>query len=121
MKRRSQAGWIGEDDVSVSMEPPLIGRRFSMDISEEVLAQIGARALEYAVEKLGQYVAHEHLPDIQHAVHSLLMDHSWIQPIIEDELRRSVREFVLSLWSDEEKRAQRDWFDLFTMKLRPEK
>jgi hypothetical protein len=100
------------------MEPPLIGRRFSMIVSEEMLAQIGARGLEHAAERLGQEVAYRHQGDIQKAVDRYLFDGSWLRPIIEDELRRMAREFVLSLWSDDEKKNLRDWFDVFTAKCR---
>jgi len=114
-----KTGWIGEDDVHVSStQTPMVGRRFSMDINEDLLAQVGARALEHAIEKLGQHVAYEHLGDIQRAVDACLMDKAWIQPILEDELRRCTRDFVLSLWSDDEKKAQREWFDVFTNKFK---
>jgi hypothetical protein len=67
---------------------------------------------------MGRAVAYARQSEVLLAVDRLLMDHAWVQPIIEQELRRAVREFVLALWSDDEKKAMREWFDLFTMKCR---
>jgi len=113
----SKVQW-GEDlDASVSLRPRM-GRRLSMDVSEEALAQIGARGLEHATKRLSQEIVHLHAADIQRTIDGLLMDRSWAEPIIEDELRRGVRAFISSLWSDEEKKAQRDWFDVFACELK---
>ena len=97
---KSAGGWRGNDDVRVSSAPdgPLVGRRFAMDVSEAMLAQIGARGLEQAVDQLGRAIAYEHRDDIQRTVQSYLMDRAWAQPIIEEELRRAVREFVRELF-----------------------
>lgn len=114
-----RGGWVHDEDMAVSLKPNFpVGQRFSMDINEAVLRQLGARALEHAAERLGQHVAHEHIGDIQQAVDRYLFDGSWVKPIIEEEIRRAAREFVLALWSDDEKKAMRDWFDLFTATIR---
>ena len=115
MRRRTN--WIGEDDVSLKIEPPLIGRRFTMDVSENVLAQFGAEAIKHCVERLGQEVAYRHQDEIHRMVAAAILDKAWALPIIEQELRRACREMVLSLWSDDEKKNLRDWFDLFTASL----
>lgn len=115
----NRSGWIADEDVNVSsVKTPRIGRRYSMDVDESVLAQIGARALEHAIQRLGEHVAYEHQHEIHSAVSTLVHDIAWAKPIIEQEMRRAVREMVLSLWSDDEKQNLRDWFDLFTAKVR---
>lgn len=115
--QRKQTSWVSTEDAALNIEPPIIGRRFSMDINEEVLLQIGTRALESAVDTLGRHIAYEHRGDIQAAIDRYLFDASWVKPIIEDEMRRAAREFVMALWSDEEKQNLRDWFDVFAGKL----
>lgn len=116
-KRHTQ--WIAEgDDMRLSLTPPPMGRRFSMDINETVLLQLGARALEAAVEQLGRHVAYEHQHEIHAVVAEVLLDRAWALPIIEEELREAARAMVLSLWSDDEKKNLRDWFDVFAGKLK---
>ena len=116
---RSKRHWIGEDEVQVDVtKGPRGGRRITMDVDETVLSQLGARVIEHAVETLGREFVYRHGPAIEAAVYSTLHDHRTLQPLIEQELRRAVREFILGLWSDEEKKNLRDWFDLFTQKCR---
>jgi len=91
-----------------------------MDIDEAVLAQIGARALEHMIQRLGEQVAYEHQHEIHTAVSTLVHDIAWAKPIIEQEMRRAVREMVFSLWSDDEKQHLREWFDVFTANVRGE-
>ena len=109
------SGWIadGDVDVSLSERTPQYGRRLAMDINESVLVQIGSRALEEATKRLGAEAAYEHQHEISGLVATLLLDAEWIKPIIEQEVRQAARQMMLSLWSDEEKKAQREWFDLF--------
>lgn len=117
----NRGGWIADDDVNVSsIKTPPVGRRYSMDVSELVLAQVGARALEHAIQRLGEHVAYEHQDEIQRVVSAAVLDRAWALPIIEEEMRRAVREMVFSLWSDDEKKNLRDWFDVFTAKVRGE-
>lgn len=106
--------WIGDSDL-ISQQPKM-ARRFYVDISEEALAQMGARVVEAAVDQLGRTVPHLYAHEIQAAVDKLLFDFDWLKPILENEVRRATRDFVLSLWSDDEKKALRDWFDVFTAK-----
>lgn len=115
---KGKSTWLKEDDVNISSTTLThrVARRFSMDVDEQVLAQIGARALESAVDALGRHVAYEHEGDIRQAVDKFLFDGTWVKPILEQEIRRAAREFVLALWSDEEKKDLRDWFDVFTAK-----
>lgn len=92
--RPARSGWIRDADVSISTEPQAIGRRFNMDVNEVVLAQMGKHALEAAVEQLGQHVAYEHQHEIHTLVATALLDKAWALPIIEDEMRRCVRELL---------------------------
>lgn len=114
------SGWIGEEDVRAGrqLDPPRRGTRYHVDLSDDAIAQFGARVVESAIEQLGKSIPYNHQPEIQRAVDALLFDRAWLEPIIEAEVRQCVREFVMSLWSDDERKAQRDWFDLFAAKLK---
>lgn len=118
MPRKTTTVWAEPEDLSFRMEGPKYGQRFVMNVSEDLLAKVGERALLHATESLAQLAVYQHQRELQEAVDKLLFDSTWLKPIIEHELRRCVREFVLSLWSDEEKKNQRDWFDLFAEKLK---
>lgn len=107
--------WLGDEDVNVSITSPL-GRRISMTVSEAALAQFGAEVVKQAVKRMGAELPHLYAAEIQRAVDQLLFDKGWLVPIIENEVRRATRDFVLSLWNDEEKKNLRDWFDVFTAK-----
>jgi hypothetical protein len=110
--------WMEDDAASVAIAPP-IGRRFSMIIDEAALAQMGSRVVEAAIDQLGRTVPHVYASEIQTAVDRLLFDRAWLEPILENEIRRCAREFILSLWSDDEKKNLRDWFDVFTANIQP--
>jgi hypothetical protein len=114
--RPKSGGWINAEDIDLQIrsEPRVGVRSVSMVIDEAVLAQIGAKAFEAAVEQYGKHVAYEHMDRIQGLVVNLLLDKTWLMPIVENELRRATRDMVLSLWNNDEKKAMRDWFDVFT-------
>jgi hypothetical protein len=119
--RPKPTAWLTDDDVQVSMDRlrgPRIGRRLSMDIDEIALAQFSARAVEHATKVLAEHIAARMQPDIERAVYERLHDIKWMQQVVESEMRRTVRDFVMSLWSDDEKKNLRDWFDLFTAQCR---
>lgn len=117
MRRKLKPSFVSSEDVEVRFDPPKVGRAAAtMIVSEEVLSQIGARAVEAAVDEMGKVAVYAHQGEIETAVRHVLHDHDWIKPIIENELRRATRDFVLSLWSDDEKKNLRDWFDIFTAK-----
>lgn len=120
MRRSRSPVWDDSDHVATQFEPPLTGRKFSMFVSEELLAQFGQRAMEEATKHLGQHIVYEHQGTIDAVVSRVLLDPEFMKPIIEQELRRAVRNMVLSLWNDEEKKNLRDWFDLFTAKCQEE-
>lgn len=96
MRRRAQ--WVGADDVNMTTTPPLCGRRFTMDVSDVALSQMGARVIEHAIERLGQEVPYRYVVEIQQTVVRLLDDREWARPIIEEELRRGVRAYVKDLF-----------------------
>lgn len=120
MRPKDRTQWVADDDVMVRqrLDPPRVGRNVEVVVSEVILEQIGARALEHAVERAGHQFAYEHQHEIHEACSKLLLDAEWIKPILEDELRQAAREMVLSLWSGEEKAALRSWFDLLTAKAK---
>ena len=110
-----------DPDVKVSSAPFREGRRYNMDVSNALLAQCGEIALREAAAQLGRAIAYEQ----QNRLHSLVVDTlvndpAWVKSIIEQELRKAARAMVHSLWSDDEKKALRDWFDLFTSSYPPQ-
>lgn len=76
-------------------------RRFSLDIAEDALAQMGPMAVEHIAKQLAENVVHRHQGDIENAVHSYLTDRAWAEPIIRDAIYRAVREFVGDLLGPE--------------------
>jgi hypothetical protein len=96
MRQRTQTRWIADDDVQIMSMPPM-GTRFFMDVNDEVLAKFGARALEHAIQRLGESIAYQHQPEIQTAVNAALYDHAWVRPIIEQEIRESVRDYIYGM------------------------
>jgi len=81
--RDPRAAWIGEGDLQLSAtDLPRIGRRFNLDIAEDVLARIPAEGLAAAVDDLGRRVAYRYEEDIQRVVHSFILDREWAEPII---------------------------------------
>lgn len=89
-----------------------------MIVNERLLSErLAPHVLEEATKQLGHVVVYEHQADIMRAVDKLLMDGEWLKPIVENEMRNCVRQFALSLWTSEERAAQREWFDLFAEKL----
>lgn len=100
----TRANWIGEDDVAASATKlPNYGRRFSMDVAEEVLGRMGREMLPHIAQRLAERVVHEHSAAIQKTVLDYLGDRAWAAPIIEDELRKTVRRFAFDLLSTADK------------------
>ena len=43
--------WISNDDVRFTPDSPRMGTRFYLDVSDEVLARIGAEGVAHAVQR----------------------------------------------------------------------
>ena len=98
------ASMIAEDDVAASVTTlsGRVGRRFSLDIDEEVLAKMGAMATEHIAGELGKQVAYRHQHLIEAAVSSYLTDRAWAEPIIRAAIRESVNRIVFDMLSSAE-------------------
>ena len=86
--------WISDDDVRFTTDAPRMGTRFYLDVSDEALARIGAEGVAHAVQRLGEAIAFEHRADITRAVHDILLDREWAEPIIRDEISKNVRRIM---------------------------
>ena len=107
-----------DPDVKMSHASFREGRRYSMDVSNELLAQCGEMAIKEAASQLGRHIAYEEQSRLHSLVVNTLVENpEWVKAVIEQELRKAARAMVLSLWSDDEKKALRDWFDLFTASI----
>lgn len=89
---------FGEFDVAAAMTPTTrYARRFTMDVSEDALANMGRQAMPHIALQIAERAVHEHAPLIQNTVSDYLADRAWAAPIIEDELRKTVRRFAFDL------------------------
>lgn len=96
MERNGLPTMGDEHDVAVAV-PPLVGQRFTMDVSEERLARMGREGIAHAVETLSRTVVYENEPAIRRAIESYLTDRKWAEPIIRQAIRDAVREFVFGM------------------------
>jgi hypothetical protein len=76
-----------------------LGRRFSMDVAEEALRDMGPMALTHVVKSLAEIVVQRHSHDIERVVHSYIDDRKWAEPIIRDAIYRAVQQFVRETFS----------------------
>lgn len=87
---------FGPDELEASItKMPNYARRFSMDVSEDTLAKIGSEAVPFFAAEIAKRIAYQHQDKIASAVNSFLMDaqyRPWVQIIIEDEVRKAVKE-----------------------------
>lgn len=97
--------WLGDEDVSAMVTPPF-ARRISMDVSELAIAQMGARVVEHAIERLGETLPSLYAGDIQRTVDAFLCDRAWAEPIIRAELERCVREFARELFTEDDTKSR---------------
>ena len=92
----SRAEWITADDMAVhaTMDSTRYARRFSLDIAEDALREIGPATVRHIAQKLAESVVHRHQSEIENAVHSYLRDRAWAEPIIRKAIEDSVQRFV---------------------------
>ena len=90
---------LGTDDVAASINGPNMryARRFSLDVAEEALRDLGRKAIPMVAGRLAEQIAHEHHAEIQHVVHSYILDRAWAEPLIREEIRRTVRAVITEM------------------------
>jgi len=95
------ASFIADDDVAASVTAtPRYARRFSMDVAEEALAQMGPRAIGFVAQRLAENVVYRHQDAIERAVYSYLNNPAWAEPVIRDAIYRAVAQFARELFDD---------------------
>lgn len=94
--------FIGEDEIAFSLDnlPGRFGRRFTMDIEEEVFRRMGQEGVAYAMESLSKQVVYENQHAIRSAVESFLHDREWAEPVIRQAIRDNVREIIRDMFDD---------------------
>lgn len=96
----SRPSMLAEDDVAASItKMPKFARRFSLDVAEDALAQMGREMLPHIALRIAERAVHhpEQQAKIVNAVATYLDDPSWVAPIIEDELRKTIRRFAYDM------------------------
>jgi hypothetical protein len=76
------------------------GRRFTVDVSHEVVADLKGEAGRLAVSRLTEAVVHYHSDAIRDAVHSIILDREWAEPVIREEIARAVRSVVADMFHE---------------------
>lgn len=91
------------DDVaaSVTTDRTRYARRFSMDVAEDALRQMGPMALNHITKELAESVVRRHSADIERVVYSYINDRAWAEPIIRDAIYRAVAQFARELFAKE--------------------
>jgi len=90
----SRSAFVGAGDVAVSAQPYSrmnVGRRFSFDVSEEVLSKIGRYALEQAIVNMAESVANMHRHQVEQAFFAALTDKTnreWMEPLLREALTK---------------------------------
>lgn len=93
---RQTAKMFAPEDVAACIERgPSFATRFSLDVAEEALAQMGREAMPFIVEKLAEGTIHREGHVIEAAVRDQLYNkREWLEKIIEDETRKVVQSFM---------------------------
>ena len=88
--------WIAADDVMASAHrsPGRAGIEFTLTVAEEVLPQIAREVIPHVAERLAEQVVYRHQAEIESAVHSFILDRAWAEPIIRDEISKTVRAII---------------------------
>ena len=119
--QRTRVPFSRNDPSVIVTAGPRVGERFSVNVDidegcwrdELFAAEVLKEAIHYAITA----ILREKQPELQSLIMKWIMDASFVKSIVEQELRQAAREMVLSLWSDEEKKNLRDWFERFTNNL----
>ena len=89
-----------EDVRSGYAGPCPTGRRFTLDVADEMLAQGARQALAYAFDNLCQKVAWEQRPALENEVRTLISGkerRDEIDALVKDVVRETVREWILDV------------------------
>lgn len=91
---------ILDDELAIGVKNiPAIGTRFSMDVSDDALRRLGREAVAHSVVTLAEVTVHRHGREIQNAVHEFILNKEWALPIIEDEIRKTVRQMIVDMFT----------------------
>lgn len=86
--------FIGNDDIAPHItRMPKYARRFSMDVAEDALAQMGQQAIPIIAEKLAERIVHHHYADLDRVIGDFLADASVTRPIMREEFRKASKRF----------------------------
>lgn len=89
-------------ELSATSVPGKVGKRFSMVVDELVLMKAPRAAVVHALERLGEQVACPMQREVEQRVGEILADRAWLRPIVEDEIRKTVRAHILSIFAPPE-------------------
>ena len=97
---KQEPAMFTKGDVAAAIQKTKIGVRFSLDVTEEALANMGREVMPFVVQKLAEGTIHRERHVIQAAVHELLYTkREWLEKIVEDETRQMVRSFMTDTMS----------------------
>jgi hypothetical protein len=93
------AGILSADDVqAAAMRLPSVGVRFSMDVAEDALARMGREAIPHIALDIAKRVVYDNQDLIRSVITDYLRNREWCEPIIEDEIRKTVRAHVRGMF-----------------------
>lgn len=91
---QERPSFIGNDDIAAHItRSPKYARRFSMDIAEDALAQMGQSAIPVVAEELAKRIVHERYAELDAAILAFLRDESITRPIMLEEFRKAAKHF----------------------------
>lgn len=94
--------FIADDEIAATItKQPNYARRFSMDVSEEALAQMGQRVIPVVAEDIAKRAVWNHQADIERAVYSYINNPEWAEPIIRAAIFAAVLQFVRETFGPE--------------------
>ena len=95
---RPMASIIRPDDVQAHLpQPTPMGRRYSVDISEELLSKGAREGLAYAFDDLCKHVARAQRPMLENEARAWMSkpeNREWIKSLVQDAILREVHEFM---------------------------
>ena len=95
---RPMASIIRSDDVQAHLpQSTPMGRRYSVDISEELLSKGAREGLAYAFDDLCKSVARDHRPMLENEARAWMSkpeNREWIRLLVQDAILHEVHEFM---------------------------
>ncbi len=85
------------DDVAAVCEPAPMGRRYSLDVSEQALAEGGRELLAHAMQGLCENIAREQRPFLEQQVTSYLMapeNREWVREVMRDAIFAGIHQYM---------------------------